>query len=481
MRIVKDFLKNGIVYSISTTAVKMLQFIMLPFLWSVLSPEDFGTWSLFQLIVGVLSTIYDAGMSSSIQRFYHSWGESRKEYIGAAYIIIIFFSVLLSTTLLTYGESLFFKFTGLIPFEIVRLSIFTAFFQCLININISLVRTLSNLKYYTFFSISFVLTQIILSFLALFYFKYGIWGYLVSCTLSSILFGIISILNIVKESKWPKRLINFSAPLKYGLPIFPAAVVESFISTIERIFLEKVSNLASIGIYTLANQLGGLVNITNQILKSSFIPIIYKSRDNENFEDELGYLSQAYFALITIVSIGVVFTLDNLIILTGREKYYEITLYIPIVVVGYWASSASTAFARGIDLSNKTIFSPLVPLFRLFVSLFLSYYLIKKYSLQGAVIAFALASLISTIFNIFLAYKVFPRKTYYKKISYIIVIFAISLFINHHLSKIINFIILDLIIVFFASSLIVKISFGDTISFVQIENYLKKLKRQQGN
>ncbi|MGZ5280536.1 MAG: lipopolysaccharide biosynthesis protein, partial [Pseudobdellovibrionaceae bacterium] len=67
------FFSNASFYAIGSALVRVGSLIALPLYWRVLTPEDFGLIALSQIIIQLLVSILDLGLSGSIQRHFFEW------------------------------------------------------------------------------------------------------------------------------------------------------------------------------------------------------------------------------------------------------------------------------------------------------------------------------------------------------------------------------------------------------------------------
>ena len=88
--IVKKFLGQSAVYSLSVGLSRAGHFLLVPILWYKLTLADFGIIGLCQSLSVFLTPLFDLGLSFAIQRLYYEWPEKlRDKYLSAIFFLIL--------------------------------------------------------------------------------------------------------------------------------------------------------------------------------------------------------------------------------------------------------------------------------------------------------------------------------------------------------------------------------------------------------
>ena len=462
----RSFIKNGLFYAISIVLTKAGHFILLPLYWTVLEPEDFGIIGLCQMMAVFLLALFDLGTNTTVQRMYFEWSdEERPKYVCAVWGTSILFSFIVGGFLYQIGDLYFSSFIESFPFDPYgKWVIISSVFQNITLSPVSIMRVRENLKGFSFYSIGYFLTQSVFILVSLFVFGWGVKGYIGALLLCNILFGFGAFIIMLGKVKFPKEVKYFKQPFTYSAPLVPSSIIESISGTIERFFLEKYASLLIVGYYSLSYQLASILNVGNQVLKSSFVPLIYKIAGEKDAPKTLGNLSKIYLGLITIPAVLISIWIKEVVYFTEKAKYYPIVEYIPYMVFGFWLLAITTAFGRGIDLSKKTFLNPIIPLSSILTSIVSSIYLIPKYGIWGALVTFLLAQAVKGIIGILLAYWVYPRPTHYRDIALILLVYFASVLIDlKELPVYSTSIVLNIALGVFSSYVILVILFGKNV------------------
>ncbi len=114
---IKSFVSDSSVYVLVNIINKVIPFILLPLIIRLLNAEDFGKYSLFLTIEGLLIPIITLNLSIGLSKHYFVKGINLKKYISTIFLgmllisSIFFFSYTLNSRFnnchFRYGEILF--------------------------------------------------------------------------------------------------------------------------------------------------------------------------------------------------------------------------------------------------------------------------------------------------------------------------------------------------------------------------------------
>ncbi len=218
----KSFGKNTVIYAIGNISLRLTSFLLIPIYTHYLTKTEFGLLQTILLTIQILIPITDLGMRTAVVRFFSDYEkkEKLKYLLGTSTLVnvligifIIFLSQLIPDELI----SNFFE-TKLIP-GLILFTVITAVLQTL-NINlIAYFRARNQSIIFSVISITTSIFLIIISYLFLVVYSYGIIGVLWA---QSITFGLASLLIIIWlyykhrlaiSQKVLNLVIKFGAPL----------------------------------------------------------------------------------------------------------------------------------------------------------------------------------------------------------------------------------------------------------------------------
>ena len=403
---------NASVYGVGIILVRAGSILLLPLYWLRLEPADYGVIGLSQAVVLFLAPVLGIGLYDAVQRLYYDWNaEERPHYLTAVWVGTIAVSLAICGLLDALGTALFALVFEQVTFDpYLRIAIWTAFATNLSMLPLTLLRVREHLRHYTLIVFGQFLTQTGITLYLIFFMDMGVVGYLLGALISAMLWGGYFIVHMLREARWPFRRAHFAEPLRYALPIVPAALLDGLNTVIDRYFLDKFVGLQQIGLYALAHQFGQGFNVFNQIMKNSWFPFIYRvSSERDDAPHVLAKFSLYYLAVLALPALGIALLSRELILFFGDEKYFGIYEYIPAFVLFYYMHAIANSFGRGLDLAKRMAYTPLIQIVGLAVGIISMWLLIPRFGLWGAVSAMLMANLVRTTLLIGLAHHFYPR------------------------------------------------------------------------
>lgn len=420
---------NAGIYGIGIILTRLGGLLLLPLYWQKLDPMDFGIIGLVQIVTIFLSPVLSLGLYDGVQRLFFEWkSEARPFHIAALWLTSIVLSLLLCFGLYVFGGPLFTAVITQVPFSpYIEITIWTAFVANLGLFPLTLMRVREELKKFTFITVGFFVTQALLILSFVYVYDMKAFGYLLGVLVNGVLWGVYYIYFMICEIRFPFRLAHLFEPLRYSLPTVPASILEGVGSIFDRVFLDKHVSLGMIGLYNLGNQFGSALNSFNQIMKASWVPLIFRViSDRSDGPTILGKFSLYYIAAMAVPALTIALLSKELIELFGNERYAGIYPFVPFFVLIYYLQAVGTAMGRGIDLAKKTLYSPIVPLVALVANFFGMWLLVPPYGVWGAIAAFLITTVLRIGTHIGLALYFYPRPVFFwRLVSLVTIVFII--------------------------------------------------------
>ena len=411
--------KNASIYGLGVILTKAGGLLIIPLYWSKLTPEDFGIIAIFQIIFQFLLPLLDLGLSGGLQRHFHEWKkEDRPYHIGSVWSFSLIYSLALCAALTVLAVPIMnLFFSSLQNTDIIIYSIWTGFFMNLATVPTSLFRSREQLGYFSLYSIAQFVIQSGLILYFIFIDDLKVQGYILGQFWCSILLGVICSAYMLRQAKFPWKMHHLSEVLKYALPTTPASLMDGLSTILDRFFLEKYANLATLGIYSLARQFGSAYNLFLQTLKTSWVPLTYRIVSERKDAPEVLSKMSIYYTLILIPpALLISFLAKEIIFIFNKPDYFAVAEYIPFFVLGFLMFGIGHIYGRGLDLAKKTNLFWVIYFAYICVSLISLSLLVPRYGVWGAIASFILSGIARETTQIGLAFKYYPRPLEMKQI-----------------------------------------------------------------
>ena len=422
---------NAGIYGIGVILTRLGGLMLLPIYWQKLEPSDFGIIGLSQIVTIFLSPVLSLGLYDAVQRLFFEWkAEDRPRYLAALWLTSLALSLLLCLGLEIFGSALFASVLSQVPFSpYLEVTIWTAFAVNLGLFPLTLLRVREQLKPFTLVTVASFITQAALILVFIFVFEMKALGYLLGIMINGLLWGGYFLYFMVREIGFPIRLTHLSEPLRYSLPTVPASLLEGMGSVFDRVFLDKYASLAVIGFYNLGNQFGAAFNSFNQIMKSSWVPLIFRViSDRSDGPAVLGRFSLYYVAAMAVPALAIALLSKELIVLFGNDRFAGIYPFVPYFVLVYYLQAVGTAMGRGLDLAKKTAYTPIVPAITFMANLVFLWLLVPRYGVWGAIASLLITTVLRNGTHIGLALYFYPRPIFFWRLMSVFSMASLTFF-----------------------------------------------------
>lgn len=403
---------HTIIYFIGRILPGIINFVAIMFYTRLLSPEEYGEYSLVLVSVTILNTIIFQWLRMGLMRYYPSY--SNKDYdkflssIGLIFLnlsgilIILFF--LSSLFLLTQDSSLIL---------ILLLSLLLLLALAWNEINLTLLRSkLSPIQ----FSISSLFKALITFVVGLVLLKFGFGS--TSLVFAMFLGASIPIIlmtfkewKLVKLKLADRTIIN--KLINYGLPLTLTFALSSILLGTDRWMLGTMVGNSEVGVYSVTYDfVQQSLFLLMTVVNLSTYPIILKKLEESGKSAAENELKKA-FNLIMLISIpatvGLLIVTSNLVDVIFGSEYRDGAIKImPIIVLTVFIQGIKTYYYDlSFQLGNKTKTQLIPVIFAAVINVILNLFLIPKFGAIGAGYASLIAYLFALVIGVFLGKKVF--------------------------------------------------------------------------
>ncbi len=336
----KSLSKHTAIYGLSNVLSKLTGFLLIPFYTHYLSPADYGLLELLFFSTQFIGILLGRGLTSSIARVFAAQKntEEKKQLISSA---IIFWAALASV-LIVIGCFIG-KPISLLIFShpdhasLIRISLTTVFLGLLIEVT----QAYLNAEQRSLAAVTNSWLRLIFSLALNIYFvaylKTGVAGILYSGLISAIFFSLYLSIWILRQTGIHFNWAMQRDALKFSVPLMLNDLGMFFIHFGDRFFLQKVSSLHEIGIYSLGYRFG-MLSIAFLIQQPFFM--IWNVRQYDLIKQPNGakIYSDIFFLyalLMSFVWLGLSLFAKAIIGVAADPSYNEAWKFIPIIAMAY--------------------------------------------------------------------------------------------------------------------------------------------------
>lgn len=397
----ENILFSAISYVFGSFFVQGLNLITLPIFTRLLNPENYIKYTLFNFWSGITLIFVGLQSQSSVTNAFIDFGDSKISKYSSTLSLIAHFNIVI----LLFVVFVFRKF--LITFlEIDLVSIFLgliySYFMFFFNIEQITLRMSNKPKKYlrnAILNSFFTVCCSIIIVLLLNDNKY--LGRVYAAVLIAIIFGGSSLIKIYKKNKieFEKKYLFYS--LKITLPLIFHGLFGILSGKVDQLMILKFFNKNEAGVYSFGIYMGNMLYVLYNSCNLAIVPYYFK-----NYLKKQGYIKRAmkeYIHLFTFVAIIMIYLLPEIINIFGGIEYRKALFFSPISVLGFYFNFLYTFPSNYQFYRKETKYIAMGTIVFLLFNIVFNFLITPRYGLVGGAISFALGTLCSFLWNLYVS------------------------------------------------------------------------------
>ena len=290
--------RNTLLYLGASAFGAALSMITIPLFSRYLSRADFGTVGYVMSINAFLAPFFTLSVNSwYIREYYREPDPARRDtLLSTCVAYTMAWGLLLTVGLLGIGSFVF-------RAAEVRVAFYPFMATALLG-NLGLgVFAYATLQYriqqragaFALLTITQALLQNILGLWLVIQLGQGPQGRLTGAAAGTLLAGAAGLAVLWPQLHWRFEPAALRRALRFSLPLIPVALIALLFDTLDRVFLERLNfPLADIGLYNVAMQYGGMINILALSIYRTYEPTYFKLAADNNY----GQMNRSFIGII---------------------------------------------------------------------------------------------------------------------------------------------------------------------------------------
>lgn len=430
-------IKSGLSYMFGNILINGIAFLTMPIFTRMLSTTEFGILSIFSTYVNVFLIILGLNLSAAIVRGYIDFEEDYDQFLSSN-LFLSFLSFILISIIIVIFKDFIVRISGLsyIIWLIILLQGYSTF---IINFNSQKCIVRYKYKQQILISLINTVTGIALAVILVFNMDSDRYlGKMVGTVIPMIIIAVILFIIIMKNGR---KLISkkyWKYALYLSIPIIPHLLAHLILGQSDRLLIQKFVGDSATGIYSLAYNIGLIIQIILLSINNAWVPWFFK-RMKDNSHAAINKNADLLSILIVFLSFGLMYISPELMKVMAPPSYYSAAGIIPIIIISLVFQFMYTLLVNVQFYEKKNYYVPIGTTIAAAVNIMLNIIFIPRYGFQVA----AYTTLISYFVLFVLHYIIntlIIKNTVFKLrffLKYILIITA---------STIIFFVIKDLII-----------------------------------
>lgn len=408
-------LKNSTLYSFASFFQKGIGFFLLPLFTRYLTPEDYGVMNLLTSIVGFLSIMIMFSLHGAARRYHFSYEteEGKASVWGTILIMILFSSLFWTVIVVAFHEYLIDPLTDNISFwRLTILSLLATMLSPVYLLYQTWLQTIEDGKSYTInMLLNFVATTI-LNIVVVACLGWGVWGMLLSNLIVTAIFFAYSLYKFLPIISFRFNKSIAKESMEYSIPLLPHNVSGYLSVMLDRVLLNKLATISQLGIYSVSNQFGLILNTITSSFNQAIGPWFFRelSKDSINLK-KLRQFTVGSTLLCSIIAFILVFFTPEVIHIATTDAYSKAWEPIIFISFGYVLNGLYYHFSTPLFYSKPQLVF-VVSALQLIVNVVMNVALIPNYGYMGAGLSFMISMFASAVIALLLTSKVYPQCKY---------------------------------------------------------------------
>lgn len=394
------YIKNLGLYFTSSIIVALVGILLNPVYAMNLSHEDYaiiGYYSSFNLL---LLPLLNFSLYSFYSRHYYFTPENKRDSLENTVLLssmligiislIIFIGAFYCLHCVTENSFPFFPY-AILTFVQVYIGNIASFY--LIKLRIT-----RQARKYAWFSIIQCLLTAFFSLLFVVYYKYGATGKLCGSLIATVIVSTYALFHSISELKIDKDILKNA--VKFCTPLVISAVFWYFLTGIDRVFLERLEDTYTFGLYSVGLQIAGYLTIFYTTISNTFEPDIYQSIAQGKKKKLMGIII-IIIGFTAVINLMFIILSPKIIGILTANRYIESTIYAKILAIHNIAMACYYMVVKlliGYGFVKQEL---LVRVSGALLSIIMFKYMIDKFGFIGAAwgqsLSFVILSIIGTI------------------------------------------------------------------------------------
>jgi O-antigen/teichoic acid export membrane protein len=403
---------NAVIYLGANILNAGIPFLLLPILTRALTPTDYGTVTMFGIVLNVMGAFTGLSVHGAVGvRYFHLEKNALAEYVGACVGILLSSTATLFLLVVVFGEWLT-KTTG-VPSNWILFAVVLSGFQFLGNIRLALWQVSGEAKKYGTFQVTQSLLNAVATLVLILVVGMAWEGRVLGQAVAVMLFGIIALWwllkdGLIRHSKaWR---VHSRDALKFGLPLIPHVIGGLLIVAADRFVIVRLLDVAQAGIYMVALQVGQALGLMTESFNKAYAPWLMRNLLNSPKDLRIKIVRGTYLYFVLVLTIAVIFGLSAPLFLgfLVGESFRTAGELVIYIALGFAFGGCYFMVTNYVFFESKTRILAFVTLVVGLVNIPLMFILVEQNGIIGAGQAFMLTNAFSFIATWWLAQKIHP-------------------------------------------------------------------------
>ena len=412
MRAAVRHLGTGVaIYGAGDAAIQIVNFGLLAVYvkGGFLTSTDYGALAIIVAIEAFARVISRWGLDGAFMRYYHDRGEALPRLAST----IVWF--LLAADVAIFGLAL--ALAGVVGpglfddpqyVSALRLMLVNTFFMAFTFVPFHAMRMQNQALAYSAFTFARSVGTLVLRIVFVIGLQWGLTGmYLADLVVT------LAVLPVLWPWFRPYLGLWFStddlgAALRFGLPRVPHGLAQQALDGGNKLLLNTYIPQPQLGVYQNAVTLGTGIKFFTSAFETAWAPFYYSTARTPDAHVVFRKMTTYGVAVLTLLAAGTTVVAPDVVLLMLTPEYLAAAPVLPIIAVGMACQGIYLLTSIGLNLTSRTEFYPVATFVAAAVGLSAGLWLMPRYGVMGAAVAFLLSYAVQAIVAFAFAQRFYP-------------------------------------------------------------------------
>lgn len=400
--------KDTATYTVINVIDKVIPFLIMPILSRILSKEEMGFYSLYQVTFHILIPILTLSVDYPIVVSYYRIGKeafSRYFSSGFSLVLIIFGLIVFIASFFSSSLSTVFGLEE----KWLNVTYIIILLNFVNQIRLNMWRITKNPVAFGKFSIPFTILKNVLGLIFIFYMDCGWEGIIIGHLIGQGVFCVISVFSIIKDeylkSVFEKNYI--SDLMKTGIPITVHHLSTWFSTSLNRLVINSILGTAATGSFGVGSTFGTVITVLEDACNKAYAPYLYEKLSK--FDDvqalKIVRLIRGYYVFFIVLGLSIsLFGYFGVGLIFGN-KYIDTRSFIIPVAMASVINGLYKVHVNIIFYTKKTYIVARNTIICALVNIVICYYMVSCYGLLGAAYASIIVQVVLYLLTVYFSNK----------------------------------------------------------------------------
>lgn len=406
-----SLLKPVSIYGVSSLINASIPFLLVPFLTEQLSPESYGILSIFSIFLMLVTPFVSVNISNVLlMEFKQIKANDFPSFLSSILIIPLISSFIMIVVLILLMDFISPYFNGH-KFIIILLPV-VALFQTYPSTLLIFYQMKHKPLKYGAFQILLSLTNLVLTFIFVFFTEWDWLGRIYAILTANILFTLISlaffyidkliVLNIKRK--------YIHASIRLGVPLIIHNLSAVLIMSSDKLFLSSYYGNSIVGIYAVAVQISSIILIVQTAINKAWVPFLFDKLKNSTEANKIKIVRASYlFALLYLILPFIVYYIGYFVLkFIINSEYKDAIDFIFFLSVSYSFLGIYKISTNILFYYKKTLLLSLITFGSLIINLMFNFIGINVFGAIGVVYASVLTFFVFSIVVFIVSNRIYP-------------------------------------------------------------------------